>query len=274
MVYWYEGTLHHNHNLAIAPNDPGFLYGATVFTTMRIYGQNLHHPLGLWPAHQGRLQSHLATLGFTEPDWGQLLQGLAAMVSRFPVLRITIFFDGRSLITGRPLPENLREKQTQGITAGLLPPATLRSLAAQKTGNYLGPWRALNQGKQQGHGEMILRNPQGHWLETCTGNLWGYGQGSWLTPPLDGQILGGTLRQYLLERGRSLGLTIKETPFTPEVIHQLEVLAYSNSVVVLVPIHWVDSGEEQRPFSFSRCRYHEVAAPLLEPWQSVTPGPV
>ena len=44
-----------------------------------------------------------------------------------------------------------------------------------KTGNYLACWLAKNAGaKKVGAQEAILTSDQGEWLETSTGNLWGW----------------------------------------------------------------------------------------------------
>ena len=98
--------------------------------------------------------------------------------------------------------------------------------------------------------EAILQNNQNHWLETATGNLWGYGEGFWHTPPLTG-ILPGIMRNYLLTTLKNHGIKVKISAFTPELITQLETLFYSNSVVQIMPIKQVLINDNIREFKIN-----------------------
>ena len=85
--------------------------------------------------------------------------------------------DGREWITGRYLPGDLATRQQQGIVGWLADvPIYQRCLASHKTGNYLGAWLALQQTQKYGAREAILIDESGNWLETSTGNLWGWKQ--------------------------------------------------------------------------------------------------
>lgn len=165
------------------------------------------------------------------------------MMAHFPVLRITIFPDGREWITGRLLPKNLTENHKNGIIGILAAPEFNRCLAAHKTGNYLSAWLAkaiaqkLN-AQEVNAQEAILVDGAGNWLETSTGNLWGWRDGSWWTPPLTAGILPGVVRGQLVDWLLKQQLC-REEPWTPELVKGFEAIAYSNSVVETVPIHTV-----------------------------------
>jgi 4-amino-4-deoxychorismate lyase len=134
----------HGTTLAITCDEPALLYGATVFTTLRVYSSALDHPLTLWQAHCDRLRHTLDHFSWPHPPWTSLHQGAVTMAQHYPVLRITCWPDGRELITGRPLPQELAQRQQQGISAWLAESANYhRPLANFKTGNYLGGWLAL-----------------------------------------------------------------------------------------------------------------------------------
>jgi 4-amino-4-deoxychorismate lyase len=185
------------------------------------------------------------------PNWEGLREGAETLLTEFTVIRITIFADGRELILGRFLPENLAQKQQQGITAWVADTALFRrSLAAYKTGNYLSAWLALQQAQQLGAQEAILVDLEGNWLETSTGNLWGYGDGCWWTPPLDGQILPGIGRSQLLNWLQSQGLMVQESVWTAALIPNFEAIAYSNSVVEIIPIQQILVPENQLFLNF------------------------
>ncbi len=244
--FWYNGDWCEGDRITLSIQDPALLYGATVFTTLRVFDQNLDHPLTHWTAHINRLRS--LPPHWLEPNWDHIRQGcetLSILNSQFSILRIAIFPDGREWITARSLPPDLPQRQTQGIRVQLLDPTWSRSLPQWKTGNYLAPWLGLRSALAGGLQEAILVNPEGHWLETTTGNLWGLKDGIWRTPPLESGILGGVMRSWILEQLEeapqppSLGEPEPEVRWTPEFVKTLEAIGYSNCVVGLVPIQEV-----------------------------------
>jgi 4-amino-4-deoxychorismate lyase len=253
-MYWYHGNLIDKNTLELSLDDSGFLYGATVFTTLRIYHQSLDHPLTNWQKHCDRLSHSIIAFDWPQPNWHNIKQGAELLKDHFPVLRITIFADGRELIIGRNLPTDLEEKQQQGIIAWVANYEYGRILPNNKTGNYLGAWLALQTAIKLGAKEAILTNQNGDWLETSTGNLWGYKQGQWFTPSLDVGILPGIARYNIIEKLKNHGQIVEETIWNEQLIKELEIIAYSNSVVEIIPIHTVIIGEEK--LSFSIKNYH------------------
>lgn len=227
-----------SQTLELEIDDPGLLYGATVFTTLRVYENSLDSRLTHWRCHCDRLKSSLQTFDWRLPDEQRLRQGAQAMMADFPVLRITIFPDGREWITGRLLPKNLTEIQTNGVSVIVADPEFTRCLPTHKTGNYLSPWLAKANAQKLNTQEAILVDVVGNWLETSTGNLWGWRDGSWWTPPLTAGILAGVMRGQLKDWLLKQYL-VREEPWTPELVKGFEAIAYSNSVVETVPIHTV-----------------------------------
>lgn len=237
--YWYDGQLVNSATLELAIDDPGLLYGATVFTTMRVYHNSLDSKLTQWHNHCDRLKFSLQYFGWLLPDEGRLRQGAQLIMKQFPILRITIFPDGREWITGRKLPSDLLQKQNTGIVARVTPPEFQRCLPMHKTGNYLSPWLSKIDAQKLNAQEAILVDSAGNWLETSTGNLWGWGYGCWWTPPLTEGILPGIMRSQLLHWLASQQQQVREEPWTMELVQGLSAIAYSNSIVEIIPIHTV-----------------------------------
>lgn len=236
-MFWYDGQLMQGDTLELAIYDPSLLYGATVFTTLRVYDQSLEHRLTHWKAHCDRLHDSLQAFGWQLPDWQRLRQGAEVLLTDYPVLRMVIFADGREWISGRFLPENLDELQQQGVRGWVADePLFRRSLANYKTGNYLGAWLARQKAQKLGAKEAILVDYQGNWLETSTGNLWGWKEDYWWTPPVDGNILPGIMRSQLLTWLESQDLPVKHHRWDWQLIQELEVIAYSNSVMEVIPL--------------------------------------
>lgn len=238
-LHWFDGTLHASSTICLDSADPALLYGATVFTTLRVYQQSLSHPLTQWQAHCDRLRQSVHEFSWCPPNWQRMREGAEALCDRFAVLRITVFPDGREWITGRDLPPHLDQWQQNGIAAWLAPHNWSRTLPHHKTGNYLMPWLARTQAQNHNATEAILTNTAHEWLETATGNLWGWQNGRWCTPPLQAGILPGIMRDHLVSWLKCQNESISEAPWTLDWVQNLEALALSNSVVRMVPIHTV-----------------------------------
>jgi 4-amino-4-deoxychorismate lyase len=234
-MYWYCGKSIESQTIELDINDPGLLYGATVFTTLRTDRLSV----SVYDLHCQRLRSSIDELEWCQPNWERVRSGVELLTSQFPVLRTTIFPDGRELITGRDLPPQLDKWQQEGVTVIIAQRQLTRSIPQHKTGNYLAPWLALQQARNQNIQEAILTNDRGDWLETTTGNLWGYRDGCWYTPPLSAGILPGIARSQILSALKQQNRSVVEIDWNLEWVRGLESIGYSNSVIRLVPIHTV-----------------------------------
>ncbi len=232
-LYWYCGKSIESQTIELGIYDPGLLYGATVFTTLRADAEDIYQ------LHYDRLELSIEDLGWCQPDWSQVRSGVECLAPAFPVLRIAIFPDGRELIIGRELPPNLASWQQEGVTAIIADRQLTRSLPHHKTGNYLAPWLALQQARNSNIQEAILTNDRGDWLETTTGNLWGYRDRCWYTPPLSAGILPGIMRSQIISLLRQNHQPVTEIEWNAEWVKDLESIGYSNSVIHLVPIRTV-----------------------------------
>jgi 4-amino-4-deoxychorismate lyase len=244
-MYWYCGESIESQIINLDISDPGLLYGATVFTTFRTDGivgietRLLQEVRFLIDLHCDRLRLSIEDLGWRQPDWMRVRSGVEQLIPVFPVLRITIFPDGRELITGRELPPNLVTWQTEGVTAIIADRQLTRSIPQHKTGNYLAPWLALQQARNQNIQEAILTNERGDWLETTTGNLWGYRDGCWYTPLLSAGILPGIARSQIIDLLKQENKSVIEIGWDREWVRELDSIGYSNSVIHLIPINTV-----------------------------------
>lgn len=260
-MYFYNGNLHDSNTLELSISDPALLYGATVFTTLRVYDNSLEHPLTQWEAHCRRLHSSVASFHWPEPNWQRLRSGAEAMIAHWSVLRMVIFPDGKELILGRIIPQDLASRQEQGIKAWVADDELfVRSLPTHKTGNYLSSWLSLQAAQRHDCQEAILINGKGDWLETSTGNLWGWKQGRWWTPPIEVGILPGVMRSQLLDWLETRHQSAIVQPWTAQVVSAFEAIAYSNSVMQIIPLAQVfsESGNFTYPAS------HEAFSQLRE----------
>lgn len=162
-------------------------------------------------------------------------QGAESLLQFYPVLRIAIFPDGREWITGRYLPSNLEDLQRFGAIATVSDSFYCRDLPGHKTGNYLAAWLARQKALKLGANETILIDNNGNWLETATGNLWGFKDDRFFTPP-EGSILPGIVRSQLLTwLQSSYKLPVVQSVWDWDLVSSLDAIAYSNCVVELIP---------------------------------------
>jgi 4-amino-4-deoxychorismate lyase len=257
-MFWYAGNLLETNKIELDCDNIGLLYGATVFTTVRVYQKSLNHPLTNWQKHRDRLFNSIQKYDWQQPDWKRIKLGVEKIILSFPVIRIAIFPDGRELIIGRNLPPDLTEKQQQGITAWLAEDSLYkRSLAEYKTGNYLGAFLALQQAQKQGAKEAILLDDRQNWLETSTGNLWGWKDNCWWTPKVR-SILPGIARSHFIEYLQKQNVPVLENDWTPDFIVGLEAIAYSNCVVEIIPIQTITSSIYSYNYSVLSAQHPEL----------------
>ncbi len=230
--YWWTGQMHVGVTLELNLDDPALIYGATVFTTLRIYQQDPQHPLTALKAHFHRLETQVDALDWVAPSWEQVNLAVQTLAPYYPVLRITLFPDGRELVTGRALPSDLAQKQQMGVV--LFTVEGGRSWPHLKTGNYLVSFQAWRQAEAHGAQEAILMQ-EGTWLETSRGNLWAWDGSQYLTPSEEGGLV-GIFQQQLISRLVCLAIPHAVVPFTPERQRSFQALGYSNSVVELLPV--------------------------------------
>jgi 4-amino-4-deoxychorismate lyase len=268
-MFYYDGDLRQEDQIKLDINDPALLYGTTIFTTLRIYDYSLAHPLTNWQAHCYRLLSTIKQFNWQLPNWENITTGAKLLLTKFPVLRITLFPDGRELIIGRNLPPQLQSKQQYGIRAQVITnPQLQRAIASYKTGNYLAPYLARQEAQHRGAQEAILIDERSNWLETSTGNLWGYHQGIWFTPLFNGNLLPGIARNLICQQAN---FPIQENIWTTEFVESLEAIAYSNSVVEIIPFHtiqWLDKEIKLKP-NHSAYRCFQLIYPHLFPEQTL-----
>lgn len=248
MAFWYDGDLleesdaaPHSSQQQIPLDNAGLRFGATVFTTLRVYQGDLHHPLTQWQGHCDRLNQSLQQFGWSIPNWTAIYRGCQQLKDDYAVLRVTLFPDGREWITGRPLPPHLTAQQQTGISCWVASPDYARSLPTHKTGNYLACWLARQQAQSQGAHEAILTNPQGEWLETSTGNLWVWAHNQWWTPR-NTQCLPGLMQRWLSKKIAAADQQLCYLPLPATQLPNFEAVAYSNCVVGLLPIHTILNG--------------------------------
>ncbi len=258
MTYWYDGQLIEEDKIVLEITHLGLIYGANTFTTLRIYNQQLNHPLTHWSAHLNRLKNSLKTFGWSFNHWSRLQTEVEILGQTYPILRIVIFPDEKEWITGRYLTNNLSQLQQQGVRGWVAQDRLFaRSLESHKTGNYLGAWLALQKAQEYDAREGILVDSHQNWLESCTGNLWGWKAGKWYTPNVN-SILPGIVRSHLITWLNQNKIPVVENQWTPKFIQDLDSIAYSNCGVEVIPFSQIINGDKVHLFDPSHPRLQDL----------------
>ena len=239
----------------ISVYDRAFLYGDSVFETIRTYGGALF----ALDEHIRRLGESAVKIGLDLPVEPALLdaetrRGVAEAGNAESYARIvltrgsgplgldpTLAAAPRRVILIEPLQTPPPSYYRDGIEARTV--ETVRASDAvhsAKLSNYLASALALRSARQAGAEEALVVNREGHVVEGPTSNLFAVMAGKLVTPPLDAGILAGITRARVLSLAEEQGIDIDYRALTVEEVKTAAELFLSSTIRELVPVVKVD----------------------------------
>ncbi|MFO7562908.1 MAG: aminotransferase class IV [Enhygromyxa sp.] len=235
--------------------DRGFLYGDSVYETLRTAGGRVVD-LG---AHLDRLRRSAEGIAFELPFGDAeiaeaLEQTLAAAGNDDSRIRVIvtrgtgpIALDTRLaespllVVIVSPLVLPSAEEYERGISAVLVPDREGSIRPGLKTGNYLGNILALRRAHELGAEDAIMCNPDGAVAEGATSNLFMVVAGSVHTPSLATGVLAGITRDMVIRLLRErLGLPTCERTVLPGELRGADELFLTSSVRGIMPVTTLD----------------------------------
>jgi branched-chain amino acid aminotransferase len=252
-----DGTIHQPEDAKISVYDRGFLYGDSVFETIRTYGGE---PFAL-PDHMARLERSAERVGIEMPipaaDFAMEIRR-AVRAARNPESY------ARAMLTRGSGPVGLDPALAAAPLRVVLveplnpPPAafyrdgvavvTVRTEragdAAQggaKVGNYLASLLALRTAKAAGAHEALILDASGHVIEGTTSNVFLVRGGEIVTPPEQAGILPGITRAHLLEIAAEIGRPVRLAAVTPADLAAADEVFLSSSIREVLPVIRVDA---------------------------------
>jgi len=241
--------------------DRGFLYGDSVFESLRSYGGRLF----ALDEHLARLEASAERVFIPLPVTidelrGEVLETVKAEARADCYVRITITRgSARSLgldpgTAGPALrvvlatelqapPEALYEQGIAAITFRAERVSDATGLAAAKIGNYLTAVLALRAAREQGAREALIVDGAGRILEGSTSNVFAVIDGKLVTPGEEHGILPGITRRHVLEIAQRSGLPIELRPLSPAEFRHAGEVFITSSIRELVPVTRVDGHE-------------------------------
>ena len=261
MLAWIGGSVLPLRDARIPVNDHGFLYGDSVYETVRTFQGELF-----------RLSDHLRRLRTTarglripiewsDPQlagWVEELRGHLPVGEHYIRLLVTrgpgefSYAPDPSqkptlMILGGPFQATAREVLEKGlaaVTVGIPRSVPNPRNPGLKTGNLLNSRLAFFEAIERGADEALLLTRSGHLAEGSSSNLFLILPGEVLaTPSIESEILEGVTRTVLLELAREMGLEVREEELPAECLAQSEEAFLSSTSRSVAPLRSIDGRE-------------------------------
>jgi branched-chain amino acid aminotransferase len=238
--------------------DRGFLYGDSVFETLRTYGGV---PFALTD-HLSRLAQSaervLIPLPVSLEQLGQeILDAVRAAQHPESYVRVMVTRgQGDSLgldpeLAHRPVrivivmplvapPARYYEDGISTVSYRTERIADATEAAGAKLGNYLMAVLAMRTARQAGADEALILDRAGNVLEGTTSNVFAVSGGKLVTAPEDAAILVGITRARVLGIARELGLAVEERPLPLAELCASDEAFITSSIREIVPVVRVD----------------------------------
>ncbi len=250
-----DGTLTPPDEARVSVYDRGFLYGDSVFETVRTYGGE---PFAL-AEHMARLERSAARVGIAMPipaaDFGMEIR-VAVRAARNPESYARAMLSRGSgpvgldpALAGAPLRVVLVEPLAP-LPAGHyrdgVAVVTVRvhragdAAAGAKVGNYLGSLLALKEARARGAHEALVIDAKGQIVEGTTSNVFIVRGGELCTPPEQANILPGITRAHLLEIAGEMGHPVHFEALTSDQLAAADEVFVCSSLREVVPVVRVD----------------------------------
>jgi len=253
-----DGKLVPPERAVVSVFDRGFLYGDSVFETLRTY-RGKPFDLGM---HLGRLERSAARVliplpvSLTDLE-REVLQAIEAHPSAERYVRLTLTRGvGRSLgldpeLADTPLrviavmdltlpPPELYERGIRAITYRIERASDTIGVADAKIGNYLLAVLAMRAARAAGAQEALLEAANGDLLEGTTSNVFAVFRGKLTTPPESSAILPGITRAHVLELARAAGVPVELRAVPKTELAGADEVFICSSIRELVPVVNVD----------------------------------
>lgn len=252
-----DGRLHEPEHAQVSVFDRGFLFGDSVFETIRTYdgkpfalGEHLARlvrssertfiPLPVTvETLRAEVEETVRAAGNTESYIRVILtrgSGPLGLDSGFEVhaTRVVIV----AALVSPP-----RDAYTQGV--GLVTYRTQRvaeatDAAGAKVGNYLVAILAMRAAREAGASEALIVDAAGRVVEGASSNVFAVVGGHLVTPPEDDGILLGITRRLVLEVARERGIPVELRSLTVEELYASDEVFVSSSIRELLPAVRVD----------------------------------
>jgi branched-chain amino acid aminotransferase len=237
--------------------DRGFLYGDSVFETLRTYRGTAFE----LDEHLRRLERSAERVFIPLPRSrhelaAEVTAAIAAAGNPESYVRLMITRgqgplgldpalaeQPRRVIIVQPLEPPAPEQYLRGIAASSYRTERIvdaTSAQGAKIGNYLISVLAMRQARLAGAAEALIVDGRGQILEGASSNVFAVELGRLVTPPVEAGILAGITRAHLLELAERLGIGVELRAIELEAAYAADELFISSSIRELLPVVRLD----------------------------------
>ena len=254
-IVYIDGVAHAPADAKVSVYDRGFLYGDSVFETLRTYAGE---PFAL-REHIDRLRNSAALVGMELPIAPEALaseveRAIAEAGNDESMVRVIVSRGQGPLgldpaLADAPLRVVLVEPLVMppvGVYRDGLRAVCVQTVRASdaaqgaKLSNYLASALAHSEARAKGAEEALIVNRDGQVVEGTTANLFAV-RGSVLeTPALEAGILAGITRAMLLGVAPGEGLEVRFTTWTPAELAVADEVFLSSTVREVIPLVAID----------------------------------
>jgi len=249
-VLWYDGQVLESNSVSFDLSDRGLVLGDGLFETLPAFNGI---PF-LLKAHVDRMVVAAERIGMEmarEPLESVLLQ-LASADKTACVIRLSATRgtgprgllppkDAKPLIfaTRSPWQRHLAFGEATLVTSTIRRNATSPA-SSMKTLSYLDNVLAFQEAQSKGADDALLLSLDGNAACTSMANLFVLKENQLVTPSLDGNILPGIVRQFVIDHAASIGIQVVERRLHIDEIVRSDGVFATNSVRFLTQISTLD----------------------------------
>ena len=249
-MLWYDGKLIEEQNTRFSLADRGLLLGDGVFETLPAFNGV---PF-LMDAHLDRIMgaSEQLDIPLERSSLEAAIIELAQVDPAPCVIRLTATrgVGPRGLVppkTMAPLVFSTRAPWNPGLafSAMALATTTIRRnptspTSSLKTLAYLDNVMGIKEAQEKGADDALFLSMDGSIACTSMANLFMIKGNSLLTPPLNGSVLPGIMRQFVIDQAPKLRIEVREQTLYPDDLLQADQVFATNSVRFLTRITALD----------------------------------
>jgi len=257
-VVFMDGVRSSAEGATVSVFDRGFLYGDSVFETMRTYGRRLF----ALDEHMARLERSaervLIRLPLALPAFTREVVEAVASVNNDESFARVMLTRGRGeslgldpglaqsplrvVIVGplKAIPEQKYEEGIAVITHHAPRLADGTGAAGAKVGNYLAAVLAIDEARRVGAEEALFVDAEQRVLEGSTSNVFAVKGGRLLTVPEELGILSGITRAHVLKLAAQLGISTEIREIGKNELYECDELFISSSIREVLPVVSVD----------------------------------
>jgi len=248
-VFWFDGALHETPVAPVDLTDRGLTLGDGIFDTSLARNGRAF----LRKAHLARLfaSAELLAIPFDPSVAAQALDALAGAVGNGVVrLTVTRGGGGRGLAhpqhpkpfffgSASPLPANAAFPRLTLATSTIRrnetsPASRLKALP------YLDAILGVQEANEKGADDVLFENMAGDVACLSVANIFAIFGLTLVTPPLGDGVLPGTIRAFVLDQAKFLGLTPQERSLRRDELLHADAIFATNSVRLLAPVQKLD----------------------------------